>query len=1054
MADVTATWNTTAGDWFAAGNWDEPNPVPPPPTIHYVPTADNDVTFNGTGPYTVTYNGTDTVHSIGGSQLVTIAIDGGSLTVDASAVGGSELGVLSTAANSTFALADTAGFEIDGVAANAGTITLNGLTGPTQLTFGQQTVASPVTLTGGGAITLSDNANNDIFINNSATLDNFDNTISGGGAITSNFQSLTNEAKGVIDATGILSGLTVTLPTFTNAGLLEATGTGGLQLDGTTHAADMTIENAGGTIAAIGAGTHVDLSGGTTIAGGTLTTSGGGVIQVTAGTCTLDGTGTNAPVTITAGSNVQLDDNTTLNLTGGAPTGVIVNQGTIALNSTGDTTTLHIGQQTTTSPVSLQGGGAVTLSDNANNRIYIDNSASLDNVDNTISGAGSITSNFTSLTNEAQGIIDATGTNGLLLGVPTVTNKGLLEDTGTGGLQISAPNGTTVVNVGGTISATGAGTHVDLNGATIQGGSLGGTFQLTGGNTFDGTGGNAPLTIAAGSTVQLADNAGLTLSGGTATNPGVIINQGTIALNSTGDNTTLVVTGTVSLQGGGKITLSDAANNGIFNILDNVDNTISGAGSFGGLINESAGIVDATGTMNGLRASFSTITNKGLLEDTGTAGLQLSSDTVVNGGGTISANGDGTHVDLNGTTIQGGTLTTATGGVLNVMDTVDLDGSTAGAVTVTGAVTGTGTLTLTAGETTFAAGATLATSNLSIAGGATATIAESLAYTGAVASNGTVTLEGANTLELGGAVSGGGAVGFALGATATLQIDEAALPDGQTFANTVAAFDPGDVIDLRGLAFQGNATPVYDGTTGALTVMEGAVTDTLNLTAPGATTFAAEADGFGGTEIVVCFCSGTLIRTRQGDVAVETLRVGEHLVTASGAHRPIHWVGHRRIDCRRHPRPQEAWPVRIAAHAFGDGKPARDLFVSPGHSICVDLLGEVLIPALALANGTTVQQVDVETVTYWHVELDSHDVILAENLPCESYLDMGNRDFFMEAAVVGLTAGPDGRPSLRTHADFCRPFCAEGPLVEAVRARLVARVPKRQQKPAPASRCL
>ncbi len=132
-------------------------------------------------------------------------------------------------------------------------------------------------------------------------------------------------------------------------------------------------------------------------------------------------------------------------------------------------------------------------------------------------------------------------------------------------------------------------------------------------------------------------------------------------------------------------------------------------------------------------------------------------------------------------------------------------------------------------------------------------------------------------------------------------------------------------------------------------------------------------------------------------------------------------------------------PVRIAAHALGPNRPARDLFVSPGHAICVDVLGEVLIPASALVNGSTIQQVAVDEVTYWHVELDSHDIILAENLPAESYLDMGNRSFFREADVINLAAGPEADPALRTHADFCHPFHGTGPLVEVVRTQLAKR---------------
>ncbi len=209
-----------------------------------------------------------------------------------------------------------------------------------------------------------------------------------------------------------------------------------------------------------------------------------------------------------------------------------------------------------------------------------------------------------------------------------------------------------------------------------------------------------------------------------------------------------------------------------------------------------------------------------------------------------------------------------------------------------------------------------------------------------------------------------------------------------------------------------------------------------------------DSDGLGGTSAatpltftVTCFATGTRIRVaRDGgvaDVPVEQLAVGDLAVTASGAHRAIRWIGSRLTLPRRHTRPHEGMPVRVFAHAFGENRPARDLLVSPGHSLCVDVVGEVLIPAVALINGTTITQEDVDTVTYWHVELDSHDILLAENMPAESYLEMGNRGFFAESDVVALDASPDA--PVVTHADFCRPFHSEGALVEVVRAQLGAR---------------
>jgi hypothetical protein len=192
--------------------------------------------------------------------------------------------------------------------------------------------------------------------------------------------------------------------------------------------------------------------------------------------------------------------------------------------------------------------------------------------------------------------------------------------------------------------------------------------------------------------------------------------------------------------------------------------------------------------------------------------------------------------------------------------------------------------------------------------------------------------------------------------------------------------------------------------------------------------------------VMTCFAPDTLIRTACGDRPVKDLAVGDLVVTTSGAVRPVKWLGHRDIDCRRYADPTVAWPIRIAAHALGEGRPARDLHVSPGHAICVDIAGEVLIPAAALINGSTVQQVELDAITYWHVELDSHDILLAENLPAETYLDMGNRDFFIENALTDLDAGPDAtEPMQPSHPAFCRPFHVHGPIVEAVRDRMRAR---------------
>jgi hypothetical protein len=188
------------------------------------------------------------------------------------------------------------------------------------------------------------------------------------------------------------------------------------------------------------------------------------------------------------------------------------------------------------------------------------------------------------------------------------------------------------------------------------------------------------------------------------------------------------------------------------------------------------------------------------------------------------------------------------------------------------------------------------------------------------------------------------------------------------------------------------------------------------------------------TSVFVCFVEGTLIRTARGEVPVEELRIGELVICARGEHRPIKWIGYREIDCGRHPDPHLAMPVRIVANAFGTNLPRSDLFVSPGHAICVSVVDQFLIPASALINGASIAQIEVPTVAYWHVELDTHDIIFANGMPTESYVDVGNREFFRNG-----TGEVDAQAPSATLADYCRPFVSEGSVVDIVRDRLLQR---------------
>jgi len=139
----------------------------------------------------------------------------------------------------------------------------------------------------------------------------------------------------------------------------------------------------------------------------------------------------------------------------------------------------------------------------------------------------------------------------------------------------------------------------------------------------------------------------------------------------------------------------------------------------------------------------------------------------------------------------------------------------------------------------------------------------------------------------------------------------------------------------------------------------------------------------------------------------------------------IAWIGWRELDVSD----PQARPIRVRAHSFGFGQPARDLFLSPDHAV---YRNEVLIPIKALVNGSSIAAATVASITYFHVLLERHDVILAEGLACESLLDITDPVTFANAETAP--------PSLAFLSPFA-PIVTQGPVVELVRARI------RQEEP-------
>ena len=137
-----------------------------------------------------------------------------------------------------------------------------------------------------------------------------------------------------------------------------------------------------------------------------------------------------------------------------------------------------------------------------------------------------------------------------------------------------------------------------------------------------------------------------------------------------------------------------------------------------------------------------------------------------------------------------------------------------------------------------------------------------------------------------------------------------------------------------------------------------------------------------------------------------------------------------------HPNPRQAWPVRIAAGAFGSGQPHTELFLSPDHAVYIE---EALIPIRHLINGSTIAQVPMDHVTYYHIELPRHDVVLAQGLPAESFLDL------KDGANYTNRPGP-----VRLYPDFtarmweafgCARLVVTGPELAAARAVVERFVP-------------
>jgi hypothetical protein len=189
------------------------------------------------------------------------------------------------------------------------------------------------------------------------------------------------------------------------------------------------------------------------------------------------------------------------------------------------------------------------------------------------------------------------------------------------------------------------------------------------------------------------------------------------------------------------------------------------------------------------------------------------------------------------------------------------------------------------------------------------------------------------------------------------------------------------------------------------------------------------------TPYTFCFAEGTLIAVPDGARAIETLRIGESILTADGRSVVVKWIGRQTISTRFGPA-RRLRPVRVRAGALGEGVPVRDLVLTADHALLLDGL---LVNAGALVNGSSIDWVPLaelgDRYKVYHVETADHDIILAEGAPAETFIDyLGRQAFDNYAEYVALYGAErviDESPYPRISAARLVP--------PAIRARLAGR---------------
>jgi hypothetical protein len=541
-------------------------------------------------------------------------------------------------------------------------------------------------------------------------------------------------------------------------------------------------------------------------------------------------------------------------------------------------------------------------------------------------------------------------------------------------------------------------------------------YRHTGATTFFAIDNNGTITSGSGIGVYLAP-------GGSVTNAATAsITGGSYGVKITGGTGTVVNNGSIAggnnsavdLGSGGSVTNGASAY-----IRANADILGTGAvaitGGAGTVVNYGSVVSDSQGIYLGAGGS---VTNGPSAYIKGSVMINLGAGTVVNYGSMM-----GYGIVLH----SGGSVTN--GASADITDIHVFGGY--GTVVNYGGIVGGGGVNLYSGGTLTNAG--LITSNTGTAvafggiGGRNLLVLDpGFGFSGIVA-GGTSIL---NTLELASTVSAGtitgmgsefihfGSIAFDAGARWFVSGIQRGL------AGPISGFAVGDAIELTGVTATGSS---FVG--GILTLdLVGGGSATLRL--PGTFTSASDftvTNVVAGADVtVVCFLAGTHILTESGEIKVEDLVIGEHVITHSGDAKPIKWIGVGKVLATRGQR-CAATPIIVRKGALGLNVPTRDLRVTKGHALYID---GVLIPVEELINQHSILWDDqAQEVAIYHIELQTHDVLIANGAPAESYRDDGNRWLFQN--VNSEWARSPQAP--------CAPVLTSGPVVDMIWRRLLER---------------